>query len=287
MQKLLYTFLVVVLFSSVVGAQNISYTVLENDPSKAYTKFVAPEWGAEMSSSNLSILVGANTRMGISDKLTFEGAAQVDLIQVNGSGLGFRLEGGIFFPLKTKTKVKEVPVILSYDPYAGTTSQNGQSYNVEVTKFLSIPDMDYKDQYGVRGGIYTRNLGVESDGIKAPAASSSLFLAGPYVGFQKASQAYVKAKINNDVERIGAGFGRYYADLLILPVRSLGDAAIAPALKKDRPLGWRAGVQWYLDPHDGEYKRLGRTIITAEIGSRAYTGFYLNMTWGFALLNKR
>lgn len=268
-------------------AQTYSYSVLENDPSKAYSKFIAPEWGAEFSGANLSVLVGANARMGISDVLAFEGAAQIDVYQINGSGLGYRLEGGVFLPLITKTKVKEVPIILSYNPYAGSKYENGRQYNIEETKYITVPDMDYKDQLGLRGGIYTRNLGVESDGIRAVAASGSLLLAGPYIGFQKTSQAYVKAKIDNEVERIGAGFGRYFIDLTLFPVRSLSDEAIAPDLKKDRFVGWRAGYQWYLDPHDNEYKRLMNSVFTGEIGSRPYTGFYINMTWGFAFMNRR
>ena len=287
MRKLALTLFAVVVTLSQVKAQTYSYTVLENDPEKAYTKFIAPEFGSEFSGANLSILVGANARMGISDKLAFEGDAQIDIWQFEGKGLGYHLEGGIFLPLKTKTKIKDVPVILSYNPYADTKYENGKQYNIEETKYLTIADMDYKDQYGVRGGIYTRGLGVESDGIQAAAAVGSLSLVGPYIGVQKTSQAYVKTKINDDIDRIGAGFGRYFIDVMLFPVRSLSDEAIAPELKKDKFVGWRGGFQWYLDPHDGEYKRLMNSVFTAEIGSRPYTGFYLNMTWGFAFMNQR
>ena len=277
----------VIVTLSQLNAQSYSYTVLENDPEKAYTKFIAPEIGSEYSGVNVSFLVGANARLGISDKLAFEGDAQIDVWQFNGKGLGYHLEGGVFLPLKTKTKIKEVPVILSYDRFADSKYENGKNYTIEETKYLTIPDMDYKDQYGVRGGIYTRGLGVESDGVRAAAAVGSLSLAGPYFGVQKTSQAYVKTKINDDLDRIGAGFGRYFIDVMLFPVRSLSDETIAPELKKDKFVGWRGGFQWYLDPHDGEYKRLRNSVFTAEIGSRPYTGFYLNFTWGFAFMNQR
>ncbi len=268
-------------------AQQVTYSVLENDPTKAYSKFVAPEYGAEFSGANLSIYLGANARYGLSDKLFLEGVAHYDVFQMKGKGAAYLLEGGIFFPLTTKTKVKEVPVILSYDPYAGTTYKNGQQYNVESTKYIAISDGQYLNKLGARGGIYHRMTGVEGDDIKAPGIPSTATLVGVYLGVQQSSQAYVKTKINNEVERIGAGFARYYGDIVVYPVSSIGDETIAPALKKDKTIGWRAGLQWYLDPHDGEYKRLLNSIFTTEIGSRPYTGFYINFSWGFAFLNSR
>lgn len=273
--------------ASLSRAQQLTYSVLENDPTKAYSKFVAPEWGGEFSGSNLSIFLGANGRYGITDKLTLEGIARYDLFQMKGKGAAYLLEGGIFLPLKTSTKVKEVPVVLSYNPYAGTTYQNGRQYNIESTKYISIPNGEYLNKLGVRGGIYHRMTGVEGDDIKAPGIPSTATLVGVYVGLQQSSQAYVKTKINNEVERIGAGFARYYGDIVIYPVSSIGDETIAPALKKDKTVGWRVGLQWYLDPHDGDYKRLMNSIFTTELGSRPYTGFYINFSWGFAFLNSR
>jgi hypothetical protein len=285
MRKLALTLFTVVVSLSQLKAQSYSYTVLENNPEKAYTKFLAPEFGSEYSGINVSILVGANARMGISDKLVFEGDAQLDIYQIHGKGPGYHLEGGVFLPLKTKTKIKDVPVILSYNPYAGSKYEDGKRYTIEETKYITIPNMDYKDQYGVRGGIYTRGIGIGNN--ESEAGAGTLTLVGPYIGVQKTSQAYVKTKINEDVDRIGAGLGRYFIDVILFPVKSISDETLAPTLKKDKAVGWRGGFQWYLDPHDGEYKRLMNSIFTAEIGSRPYTGFYMNFTWGFAFMNQR
>lgn len=271
--------------TGIAYSQQISYQVLENDATKAYSYFVAPDVGSEYNATNFSVHVGASARLGLIDLLDLEGIARVDAVQVSGKGLGFLLEAGGFFPLTTTEKRKDVPVVLSYDPYAGSTTVNGTQYRVEESKFINIPDGQYLNKIGVRGGFHTRSMGVESDGIKAPALESHLSLFGIYVGGQYTSQAYVKTKINNDVERYGAGFTRFYGDLILFPVSNLADMAVAPALKKDKAIGWRGGFQWYLDPHEGEYKRLSNSIFIAELGSRPYSGFFFNFSWGFALMS--
>ena len=99
------------------------------------------------------------------------------------------------------------------------------------------------------------------------------------------SQAFVKALINNDVERIGAGFTRLYGDIFLLPVSTVSTDTLLDAedIKSDGVLGWRIGYQWYISPHEGEYKFFGNSVFGAEIGSRPLSGFMFNFTWGYAL----
>ncbi|WP_421874811.1 hypothetical protein [Marinoscillum sp.] len=262
-------------------SQQISYQVLEDDPDKAYTKFIAPEWGAESNTTNLSIFLGANARFGLTDLITLEGTARVDVYQLNGSGIGFLLEAGGFLPLTTKIKKKDVPIILSYNPYAGTEYKDGKKYNVEETRSITIPNGQYKNQLGVRAGLHNRQTAIVDNG-----AGGSIFLSGIYLGGQFTSQAFVKTKINNDVERIGAGFTRVYADLLVLPVSTPDAAANTGDVKSDGILGWRLGYSWYVSPHDGDYKFLGNSVFAAEIGHRPLSGFLFNVSWGFAFMNR-
>ncbi|MFK7953856.1 MAG: hypothetical protein AB8B73_13505 [Ekhidna sp.] len=262
-------------------AQTVSYKVLEDNPEKAYTKFIAPEFGMESNATDLAIFLGANARYGISDKLTLEGAARFDVYSPNSGSPTFLVEAGGFYPLKTQIKNKEVPVILSYNPTAGSGYKNGQRYTVEETKSITIPSGQYKNQYGVRAGLHYRSIGAQDDinGI----APGNINLAGLYIGGQMTSQAYVKTMINNDVERIGAGFTRIYADIFILPVTGLSDDTLAPATEGDGTFGWRVGFHWYTAPHDGDYKFLGNSILGAELGKRPLSGFMFNITWGYAL----
>ncbi|WP_258101887.1 hypothetical protein [Marinoscillum pacificum] len=270
------------LISSQLFSQQITYQVLEDNPDQAYSKFIAPEWGAESNTTNLSLFLGANGRIGLTEALTLEGVARIDLYQINGSGIGTLLEGGVFLPLKSKIKEKKVPVILSYNPYAGTTYKDGKRYNVEETRSITIPNGQYKNQVGVRGGLHNRLTSIYDNG-----AGGNIFLSGVYLGGQWTSQAYVRTKINNDVERIGAGFTRVYGDLLVLPVSTPDAAANTGDVKSDGILGWRVGYQWYVSPHNGDYKFLANSVFGAEIGHRPLSGFMFNVSWGFAFLNSK
>ena len=282
MKITLFTFLL--LLSATLLAQQVSYQILEDNPEKAYTKFIAPELGSEWNSPALSIFVGANGRFQFVEAFTVEAAVRYDVYKSAGKGPAFLLEGGIFLPLATKIKKKDVPVVLSYDPYAGEVYKDGRSYNVEETKSINIPNGQYKNQLGVRGGLHTRRVGASD---LSETINSGIMLSGIYLGGQFTSQAYVKTKINDDVERIGAGFGKYFFDILVLPVSNLQDPFASYDVKADGVIGWRAGFQWYVSPHDGEYKMLRNSVFTAEIGKRPLSGFMFNMTWGFALMSTR
>ena len=280
MKSILYASLI--LCSMLVTAQSVFYEILEDNPVKAFTKFIAPEFGMEYNATTLSVFAGANGRFALGSKMTLESTARLDLYQLNGPGPGFHLEGGVFLPLTSKIKNKEVPIILSYNPYAGTTYENGQKYNIEETKYIKTPNGQYLNTMGVRGGIYNRKTGAEN---LSGDVSSTIFLSGVYLGGQFTSQAFVKTKINNDVERIGAGFTRFYGDLLILPVSNIDDPLANEGLKSDGVIGWRVGFQWYVSPHDGDFRFLGPSVFTAEIGNRPLSGFLFNLSWGFAFGN--
>ncbi len=280
MKKILF-FASTILLAVMANAQTVNYQVLEDNPEKAYTKFIAPEIGTEYNATDISVSLGVNARYGITDIITLEGVARFDVYSFNSGGPTFLLEAGAFYPLKKKIKNKEVPIILSYNPYAGTVYKDGRSYNVEETKSITIPSGQYKNQYGVRGGLHYRSIGAGDEVIGI--ATGNINLAGIYIGGQMTTQAYVKTKINNDVERIGAGFTRIYFDALILPVSELSDATLAPTAESDGTIGWRLGFQWFVSPHDGDYKFLGNSVFGAELGKRPLSGFLFNVTWGFAL----
>jgi len=283
--KKLILIIPLVILNLIARAQQITYQILEDEPTKAYTKFIAPEIGTEYNSTCLSLFMGANGRFGLTDALVLEGIARYDLYHTSGSGAQFLTEAGVFLPLTSKNKTKEdVPVVLSYNPYAGTTYQNGQSYRVEETKYLKVPTAQFLNKIGVRGGGYLRRTG--SDNL-TETAHSGITLGGVYLGGQWTSQAYVKTKVNNEVERIGAGFTRVYFDFLALPVTSMSDPTANDGVKKDGAIGWRLGYQWYVSPHDGDYKFLSNSVFSAEIGKRPLTGFLFNLSWGFAFMSSR
>jgi hypothetical protein len=280
MKKIFLLILIALSFGS-LNAQTVNYQVLEDDPDKAYTRFIAPELGVEYNATDFSVSLGANGRYGLTKLLTLEGAARFDVFSSNAKSATYLVEGGVFFPLKSKVITKEVPIVLSYNPYAGTAYKDGKSYNVEETKSITIPSGQYKNEYGLRGGLHHRTVGVGD--LVSGISEGNITLGGIYLGGQMTSQAYVKAKINDDVERYGAGFTRVYFDVMILPISDLDNPGLARTAKSDGSMGWRVGYQWFVSPHDGDYKFLGNSVFGAELGKRPLSGFLFNITWGLAL----
>lgn len=278
--SVILTIWIVLLLSTQGQGQKINYRIIEDDPDQANTNFIAPELGMEFNSTDLGVFIGANGRKSIS-KLTIEAVVRYDVVNLNSSSATFHAEGGVFLPLNSKIKQKEVPIFLSYNPYAGKVYDGINTYNIEETKFITVPSGQYKNTFGVRGGIHARSMGVE-DEVNS-IAPGNILLGGIYGGFQLTSQAYVRAHLDEKEERIGAGFTRLYADILLFPVTELSRSDLEPAAKSDGFIGWRVGYQWYISPHEGEYKFFGNSVFGAEIGMRPLSGFMFNITWGYAL----
>lgn len=266
-------------------AQTITYKIIEDNPESANTNFIAPEVGLESNSTDLGVFLGANVRKALFSDFTLEGVGRFDVVSFNSGSATFQIEGGLFFPLKSKEVTKEVPVFLSYDPYAGTkyNFDDGKTYNIEETKYIKIPSGKYKNTYGVRSGLHYRSVGIADD--IQDLEPGNINIGGIYLGGQMTSQAFVRTIINDDVERIGAGFTRLYADIFILPISTVSNDMLLMAedIKSDGTIGWRVGYQWYISPHEGEYKFFGNSVFGAELGSRPLSGFMFNLYWGYAL----
>jgi hypothetical protein len=261
-------------------SQQVSYRIVESDPTLAFSKFVAPEYGLGYNSTDIGMFLGVSTRLGLTESLTLEGFGRYDVWTINGDGAKYSAEAGIFLPLKKGSKTKDVPIILSYNPYA----DGGVGYRVEETRSITIKDGTYTTELGLRAGLHTAAVGVGTLGL---GDGGTINLGGLYLGGQMTAKTLIKTLINDDVYRYGAGFSRTYVDLFVLPVSELSDPIANDGVKKDGIIGWRAGMQWYVSPHDGEYRFLGRSVIGAEIGSRPLSGFMFNMSWGFAFAEKR
>jgi len=275
---------IAMLASISLSAQQINYKIIEDNPDKAYSNYLVIDFmGVDMDFDfqSASIYVGASGRWNFTDKIAVEGLVRPTVFNMSGSGFGIQTETGVFYSLKTSSKNKDLPVVLKYDAFAGETNSGAR---VEETKYINVPGT-LLSSIGARGGLYVKSSGYES-ASGAVNIESSRFLGGVYVGMQKTSQAYIKTMIDDKMERIGGAFTRVYADILILPARSISDSTLAATVEKDRAWGWRAGMQWYMDAHDGKYKRIGKSVISAELGALPQTGFYINMSWGWAIISK-
>lgn len=272
----------VLCFSLISGAAQ-AQTVLENDPSKAYSKFIAPAVFVDMASDEnlgISLALGADARYAFTPIFDLEGKLYFNVFGVSDR-TAFHAEVGGFYPLGSKEKLKDLKVIVGNELYAGT---DDYGRDVEEITYVGVSNGKFLNKYGVRAGLYSHTAGLE---FENPETFDEEFftynLTGIYAGLQFTSQAYVKIDQPGFGKRVGAGFTRYYADVFVLPINSFDIAG----LEKESGLGGRIGMQWYVSPHDGSYHYLGRSVFSAEVGTRPYTSFYLTLGWGYALGSKR
>ncbi len=75
-----------------------------------------------------------------------------------------------------------------------------------------------------------------------------------------------------------------YFDVIILPVSTIGDAAVLAANERDGLLGFRAGFQWNKKTYNTPI--FGRIVYSSEIGTRPLMGFYLSGGIGFKVFQE-
>ena len=262
-------------------AQDVTYTLIEDNPDALPRMFVVGEvFGLDGGVSNdLNFYVGGTAYLALTEKLAAEGAARVNYFSLYGRGLGIHMEGGGFLPMVTRRPKKDVPVVLKTTLFAG---KDDQDRTYDEVQFINVPGT-YLNQFGPRAGLYFKRSAVawEENFVETPTAFT---LMGTYLGFEKLTQAYVKAKVDGE-DKYGSGQTRLYADLLVLPIRTLADAGL-DANNRPGMLGMRVGMQWNKRPH--RTKATGfelHPVYTVEMGTRPYSGFFMTGSVGLILFN--
>lgn len=276
------TFFYAFLFFTAIGnAQQVNYKIVENNPNKISEKYVNLElMGGDFSTdfNDAAVYVGVNSFWKLTDKFKAEGLLRLNVLNLAGSGFGFQLEAGTFMSLKSKNKNKEVPVILETTLFAGR-NEDGNSY--DETKFFNVMGT-YKDQYGVRGGLYLKKSAYRIEDISNGDTDTNYSLFGAYVGVEKITQAFVRALVGGE-SKYGQGRTRMYADLLLLPVKTIADDNFETIADDESLIGWRAGFQWQKKPVEGN--SWFKPVYNAELGSRPFAGFYIQVSIGISLLS--
>jgi hypothetical protein len=254
-----------------VSAQQIQYKVLEDNPERIYSGFVSLGIGMTFNKMTNALPLSVNSRYKMAG-LQLETAANYDLYKMEGDGATFMVEAGVFLPLSSSQKSKEVKVITDYDPYADYNAATGE--RTEVTSFFLAPATVDIDR-GFRGGIHYHKSGAEGVGF---SGTTFVNIAGVYVGVQQVARAYINTLINDNFERAASAFTKGYIDIMILPVSNIEDETINLQKSKDGLIGWRAGIQLFGNAHEGAKGLFRRIIYSADLGSRPLTGFNFNFT---------
>jgi len=281
MKKLLI--LLLLLAAIPTFSQTTSYQLVEDNPDKLSENFINLEllgldYGAN--STDGAVYVGATSFWSLSNRLKAEALLRTSFLNIKGEGLGVQTEAGMFFPLLIQRKKKDVPVKLSTTLFAGRTS-DGRSH--DETKIINV-EGTYKNQIGPRGGVYFKKTGYYHEDNAFEATNTSMTLLGSYVGLERITQAFVHTKVEGK-DKYGAGQTRMYADFLFIPVREIADDTLQD-IERDKDFGWRIGMQWNVHPHKTTSGFQPRAVYGGEIGSRPFSGFYVNASIGIMLITK-
>lgn len=264
-------------------SQTVSYKLVEDNPDKLSESFINLEilgidYGANATDG--LVYAGLNSFWSVSERLKAEALVRGAIFNIKGEGLGLQTEAGLFLPLIIQRKKKEVPVKLSTKLFAGETA-DGRSY--DAVKTMNVLGT-YKNQIGPRGGLYVKKAGYFYEDQAFDVTNTSMTLIGSYIGLERMTQAFVHTKVEGK-DKYGAGQTRMYADVLLIPVREVAASTITD-IERDKPIGWRVGLQWNAHPHKTKSGFEPRVVYGGEIGSRPLSGFYANVSIGMMLWSK-
>lgn len=281
--RIIQLVLVVMLFSApqLLSAQKLNIQIIEDNPEKAFTNFVAIDLlGADFDVNFRApaVYAGVNGRWDLTSNLTLEGLLRPSYSLYGEKSLGIATEANVFYPFASKKKVDEIKVI------TGFTQESDMFTRTSTTNYF-MTEGNVLRKYGARGGVYYKQAGMQSD--EAIPVETVITHSGLFIGLQQTTQALLKTKVNNKYERHGAGFTRIYADFLLLPGSKIDNEQVDASYENPKGFGYRLGIQYYLNPYDGDYKLWGASMLNAEIGTLPYTGFYVTVGYAIVVLNRK
>ncbi|MFY0606096.1 MAG: hypothetical protein JXR10_05235 [Cyclobacteriaceae bacterium] len=255
----------------------ISYKIIEDDPSQIKTSFVGIGIGFEGSVDN-ALMIAAPARMSLSNGMAVEGIVGFDAYKLGGKGPTFLLDGGLFLPLSAKTKTKDVRIVTAFEMESNAFTGE----RTETTRFFMAP-ATVDINYGARGGAYFRTAGVEQTGFGEGTFAT---IGGIYLGGQMTSKAFVNTEVEGYKNPLAASaFTRVFFDLMVLPVSSVDDTTFGTNAKKDKLIGWRTGLQMFGNAHKGAKGFFTKAIYTMELGSRPLTGLYFQFIYSMPIVS--
>lgn len=279
-----------VLIANIVGgsflsAQEISYKVLEDDPSKVRSKFIALEFlnadiGGKQNVNTIS--VGANGIYSLGTDFGVEARLNYALVKEDGLPACFQIQAGVFKGfLKSSTK-KDIKVRVGGE---FATEENKQVYN---EKFILVPGT-HQRVHGVRGGLYLNKKAYKEQGVSGKP-EIPYTLIGVYGGWGMTRKSNLVVKINgsSDGNKMPKkplyykGLARIYVDAIVTPLASRDYPAAAldaQSTVKNKLIGARTGVMFYKDGP----KWFNKFMWGVETGVRPLDGFYFSTSVGYSV----
>jgi hypothetical protein len=224
---------------------------------------------------SLSLMLGLDWNFKLTDKLSTIGNIGKSVIVLEG-GSASDIDGGASFTIRSKTKQKEVKVVLSA---SDRTYQTGsQEVREQEMTFISTTG-SYLKKTKVRGGILLHNAVLEAANFAEPSKLSQFGLFG---GLEFSSQYHVKSQVKK-VKGITSGLNRFYIDGMVLPVNK--NAGVGMGLG----LGAKAGFWLGLNPNKGKsnFQAFPKMYWKSELGIRPQEGWFFMMGAGLLIFNNK
>ena len=288
--RAIYVGVMIAIIASFSGyAQETTYSTTLSDPEVVYPGYLGLNYltvdAGFSNTSGASIWsVGVDGLYPINEKIRVEALALVSLLSLEKEGLPFLLSVGGEYGISSKTKEKDVPVLLSFaweDDYL-----NNQE--VQTWSAVKLPGHIKYELVG-RAGLYVRNSALEYTEGFTYYDVTSLTHAGFYAGVGYTMTSYINAQASDGYEFAAGRLMRPYFDLLVLPTSI--DLSTGGATDKtiDETLGWRAGVVIVGKPFTTEenfgrkFGFFGNSIFRLDIGQRPFEGFFVTtgISFGF------
>lgn len=265
-------------------AQNVNYSILENNPESVASKFFGVElMGAEMGGKkNLNIIsMGFNGVWELSSGLGLDGYARFKVIGDQAVPFSTNINvGGYKMMFGGKTNEKEIKVRVGGE-FVEVDNQHAYS-----EKYIMVPAL-VQDMQGLRAGLYLNKKAYKEQGISGkpeiPYTS-----AGIYGGWIKTTKTNLAIQVNNSNDESlftepvhYKGYAKIYIDAIIAPIASRDFGIYAPIADQstvgNKVFGGRVGYIFYKNG----VKWYDKLNFGVETGVRPIDGFYLIAMFGF------
>lgn len=284
------------LISVNIWAQEVNYTVIENDPEKAaklnlsLDPFVVDTWRP-----NVSMGWGFSANYYVMSRLSAAISYNQSYFQLaeykdpDSTPKTINIEGIAQFAMFKKVKNENLKVVLSSSTQGRYSVQ--KFINVEGPKLYKY-NLRFGAQYfsspykltEVRDGEV-----IGSDGSIAPSGLVDQISTTTLVfGFSREKQAHLKVNIDDKIKGNGA-YARWFIDVLYSPSISVEDIIYGPITYPINPengvafknIGWRYGLDYFFKTH----KPVDMSM-KFEVGQRtgfATGSFYAKLSFGIGI----
>lgn len=275
------------------SSKSVQYAKLEDNPELVSDKLVTLHAVGQFGkNTETSIGIEANALFKIRNNLSVFGSLNYGLINFSDF-TSFDLEAGGLLKFKTKDKIKDVKIVMSWSDHSSTsTSRSGSRTYETTTRSQSMSYLEdkaiYRKEMSLRGGAFINRF-AQKGSMALGVENTPLFQTGIFGGIEHSTKAAVITSVDG-VKGITSGLTRLYADALITPINK------SNRVSNGFGIGGRAGFCIYMLPNKSKNAKPERLddrqaynwmFFKSEIGIRPSQGWFFMMGTGIIIFKNR